>query len=226
MLASGSVAPGATSDPVRLFSVRHDSYARFIRAVRYPQGLRAFFLHDPALRAGLRVLDAGCGTGAVTLALLGALERRGLRPQALHAFDLTPAMLEHFRTVLAQRGVVGVETAQADVLALESLPREWSGYDLVVTASMLEYVPRARLAEALAGLRARLAANGRLVLFITRDNWLTRPLIGRWWQSNLYGEAELHEAFAAAGFSRCAFPGFPLEAKYLSVWGHVVDAAR
>ena len=220
------MGPGATSDPVGLFSERHASYARFIRAVRTPQGLRAFFLRDPALRAGLRVLDAGCGTGAVTFALLGALERRGLRPTALHAFDLTPAMLEHFRASLARRGVEGVATAQADVLALESLPPDWTGYDLVVSASMLEYVPRARFAEALAGLRARLRAEGRLVLFITRDNWLTRPLIGRWWRSNLYGEAELREAFRAAGFSRCAFPGFPLEAKHLAAWGHVVDAAR
>ena len=61
--------------PVRLFTDRHETYARFIRAVRYPQGLRAFFANDPALRAGLRVLDAGCGTGAVSFALLGALER-------------------------------------------------------------------------------------------------------------------------------------------------------
>ena len=67
---------------------------------------------------------------------------------------------------------------------------------------------------------------GRLVLFITRDNWLTRPLIGRWWQSNLYREAELREAFRAAGFSRAELPGFPLAAKHLSVWGHVVDALR
>ncbi len=212
--------------PLQLFTDRHETYARFIRAVRYPQGLRAFFANDPALRAGLRVLDAGCGTGALTLALLGALAERGLQPRAMHAFDLTPAMLEHFRAVMARRGIEGVATARADVLALESLPPDWTGYDLVVTASMLEYVPRERFAEALAGLRARLREGGRLVLFITRDNWLTRPLIGRWWQSNLYREAELREAFRAAGFSRAELPGFPLAAKHLSVWGHVVDAAR
>jgi SAM-dependent methyltransferase len=212
--------------PLRLFSDRHESYARFIRAVRYPQGLRAFFAHDPALRGGLRILDAGCGTGALTLAVLGALERRGLQPRAMHAFDLTPAMLEHFRRVMERRGIGGVATALADVLTLEALPAGWTDYDLVVTASMLEYVPRARFAEALAGLRARLRADGRLVLFITRRNWLTRPLIGRWWQSNLYSRAELREAFLAAGFSRAAFPGFPAAGKHLSVWGHVVDAAR
>ena len=99
----------------------------------------------------------------------------------MHAFDLTPAMLEHFRASLARRGIEGVATARADVLALESLPRDWTGYDLVVTASMLEYVPRGRFAEALAGLRARLREGGRLVLFITRrqlaDPTADRPLV-------------------------------------------------
>jgi len=160
------------------------------------------------------------------LALLGALSRRGLQPAALHAFDLTPAMLDHFRRVLAQRGIYGVATSQADVLALEALPSGWIDYDLIVTASMLEYVPRERFVDALVGLRGRLGANGRLVLFITRRNWFTRPLIGRWWRSNLYSESELREAFGAAGFSRARFPGFPLAGRHLSIWGHVVDAVR
>ena len=216
----------ATPDPVALFTERHETYARFIRLVRYPQGLRAFFAHDPELRSGLRILDAGCGTGAVTLALLGALARRGLDASSMHAFDLTPAMIEHFRGVLARRGIANVETARADVLALESLPHTRTDYDLIVTASMLEYVPRGRFCEALAGLRRRLGANGRLVLFITRRNPLTRPLIGRWWRSNLYSKAELTRAFRDAGFSNARFPGFPIAARHLSVWGHVVDAAR
>ena len=58
-----------TADARALFTDRHATYARFIRAMRYPQGLRAFFRAWPALRDGLRVLDAGCGTGVVTLAL-------------------------------------------------------------------------------------------------------------------------------------------------------------
>jgi hypothetical protein len=49
-------------------------------------------------------------------------------------------------------------------------------------------------------------------------------LIGRWWQSNLYTAPELMQAFRAAGFSRVRFPGFPFAARYLSAWGHVVEA--
>ena len=215
-----------SADPSRFFADRHEAYARFIRAVRYPQGLRAFFQHSPLLRAGLRVLDAGCGTGAVTLALLDALSARGFIPRSLHAFDLTPAMLDRFRATLRRRGIEGVELAQANVLDLTALPASWGGYDLVVSASMLEYVPRERLVDALAGLRGQLNADGTFVLFMTRRNPLTRVLIGRWWQSNLYTARELAQHVRAAGFSRFCFRTFPLSARYLSVWGHIVEAHR
>ena len=213
-----------TSDPQRLFTERRNTYDRFIRAVLYPQGLRAFFLQSTALRPGLRVLDAGCGTGVVTLALHDAQISRGIAVQSFHAFDLTPAMLDRFRGILQRRAIEDVTLTQANVLDLAALPSGWFDYDLVVSASMLEYVPRAQLVVALKELRARLAQDGQFVLFITRRNPLTRLLIGRWWQSNLYTTDELADAFRAAGFSHFAFRRFPFRACHLSLWGHVVEA--
>ena len=215
-----------TSEPERLFRERHATYARFIRSVRYPQGLRAFFLASPLLRPGLRILDAGCGTGALTLAVHDALTRRGFAARALHGFDLTPAMLDRLRATIRRRGIDGIALAEANVLALDALPPDWTDYDLVVSASMLEYVPRDRFVEALRALRARLRDDGRFVLFMTRRNPLTRLLIGRWWASNLYTRDELRRALDAAGFRDVAFPRFPLGGAHLAVWGHVVQARR
>ena len=215
-----------TSDARALFSGRATSYARFIRAVLYPQGLRAYWLASPLLAPDLRILDAGCGTGALTLAVRGALVRRRLAARALHGFDLTPAMLDELRRTMDARGIRDVALAEADVLHLDALPSDWREYDLVVTASMLEYVPRERFAEALAGLRARLRDRGHFVLFITRRNPLMQLLIGRWWESNLYTAAELAAAFGRAGFTRVEFPAFPVSARYLGLWGHIVQAQR
>src|SRR6516162_6650023 len=134
--------PAIAADPVGLYSRRSGSYDRFIGLVRYPQGLRAYFRQSPLLRSGLRVLDAGCGTGALTLAVHDALLARGLEPGPIRAFDLNPAMLERLRAKLAAAGVTGVELTQADVLRPGALPAGWRDFDLVVTASMLEYVPR------------------------------------------------------------------------------------
>jgi SAM-dependent methyltransferase len=215
-----------SADARRLFTERPDVYTGFIRALRYPQGLRAFWYASRLLHPGLRILEAGCGTGALTFALWGAAERRGIHLGAFDAFDLTPAMLDRLRTSLRRRRVDAIRLAEANVLDLEALPADWRDYDLVVSASMLEYVPRERFTDALRGLRERVKPGGRFVLFVTRRNPLTRVLIGRWWQSNLYTVPELTQAFMAAGFSRVRFPGFPFAARYLSAWGHVVEADR
>ena len=215
-----------TADARQLFTRRPDVYARFIRAVRYPQGLRAFWRASPLLHPGLRLLEAGCGTGALTFALWDAAKERGIRLDAFDAFDLTPAMLDRLRASLRRRRIGDIQLAEANVLHLDALPDDWRNYDLVVSASMLEYVPRERFADALRGLRERLKNGGRFVLFVTRRSPFTRLLIGRWWQSNLYSAPELTKAFRAAGFSRFHFPGFPFAARYLSAWGHVVEAER
>jgi len=144
----------------------------------------------------------------------------------MHAFDLTPAMLELFRRTLRKRGIEGIDVAQADVLRLNALPASWSDYDLIVTASMLEYLPRERFSEGLSGLRSRLQKAGRLLLFITRRNWLTKPLIGRWWQSNLYAAGDLVQSFREAGFAPVRFHRFPARFRHLGLWGHIIEAPR
>lgn len=208
----------------RLYTERADSYVRFIRAVAYPQVLRAYFRRCPFLRPGLRILDAGCGTGIASLALRDALLARGFHPAGIDGFDLTPAMIDRFRTTLAEQAIRDVRLAQANVLTLDALPASWTGYDLIVSASMLEYVPRESLPAALSGLRARLNETGAMVLFITRKNWLMKPLIERWWSANRYTRSELLGAFTQAGFATVEFAHFPLLYRPFHVWAHIVEA--
>jgi SAM-dependent methyltransferase len=210
-------------DPKQHFAAKAQVYDRYVASFLYPDGLRAYFERAGWLRSGLRILDAGCGSGIPGLALLDALDRRGLEVGCYQAFDLTPEMLGRFREKLDRRGIDGVELREADVLALETLPPSWAGYDLVISASMLEYIPSERLPEALAGLRSRLAAGGSLVNFMTRRNWVTGLLVERPWGGNRYSRRELAEAFAAAGFREAMFRGFPSRYGWLNLWGHVVE---
>ncbi len=64
------------------------------------------------------------------------------------------------------------------------------------------------------------------MLFITRRNWLMRPLIGHWWDANLYAVAELDDSLRRASFSAVAFGRFLLAFNYLALWGYIVEARR
>jgi SAM-dependent methyltransferase len=214
----------APIDASQLYTERADAYLRFIRFVGYPRGLRAAFLKSPALVPGMRILDAGCGSGTTTLALRSAVEARGFSTGVIDAFDLTPAMLGRFRATLEDSGIQDVRLVEADVLRLDTLPTTWDEYDLVITASMLEYIPRSSFSTALRALGQRLHARGTLLLFITRNNCLMRPLIGRGWSANLYSRADLRVALDDAGFTEVSFGHFPLPYRYLDAWGHVVTA--
>lgn len=212
------------TDARRIYTERVGAYLRLLRIVGYARGLEAYFSRSDVLAPGLRILDAGCGSGVASLALRSTLAGRGLTPRAIDGFDLSQAMLDRFRATISERSIEGIRLARADVFHLEALPPDWRDYDLVVSSAMLEYVPRARFPEALSALRERLRPGGRLLLFISRDNLLTRPLIGRWWSANLYRRSELCVAFETARYGELSFDHFPGLYRYLDLWGWVLSA--
>jgi hypothetical protein len=105
-------------------------------------------------------------------------------------------MLARFRAELDSRGVTQVHLKQANVLELDQqLPSSWSNYDLIVATSMLEYLARPYLSQALSVLGARLARRGILLVVITRKNWITRVLIEWWWQAARYSRRSFAKPF-------------------------------
>jgi ubiquinone/menaquinone biosynthesis C-methylase UbiE len=82
------------------------------------------------------VLDAGCGTGLVTEALLDT----GFEPSRSIALDLSFRSLEITRELISKHDNRGFETdeVQANVL---SMPFEDETFDLVLMCGVLEYTP-------------------------------------------------------------------------------------
>ncbi len=91
---------------------------------------------DLRVDADSRVLDAGCGTGIVTL----ALQEAGYRPHRIEAIDLSFKSLSVARDEFKQRrrlaGRAGV--LQSNVL---EMPFPDEAFDLVLVCGVLEYVP-------------------------------------------------------------------------------------
>ncbi|GAA2438634.1 methyltransferase domain-containing protein [Actinomadura vinacea] len=85
------------------------------------------------LRAGLEVLDVGCGPGTITA---GLAER--VAPGTVTAVDAAAEILEEARRTAAERGVQNVEFAVADVHALD-FPD--GAFDVVHAHQVLQHVP-------------------------------------------------------------------------------------
>ena len=132
----------ATKDEAKAGSY-YDRIARFydltFKVNGYGRSLDQYFQNHPLpVSRGAKILDAGCGTGLLTLALL-----RSIRfPVSITALDLSSTSVAAARKALyySSGRKRDVTFTQGNLLCL---PFADESLDLVVTAGALEYVPLA-----------------------------------------------------------------------------------
>ena len=105
------------------------------------------------LRAGERVLDVGCGRGAVTFPAAEAVRESG----HVEAIDIAPGMVEQLVSDVARRGVTNVDARVGDA---EAPGVEEGSVDAVLASLVLFFLPD--LGAALRAYRAALRSGGRL----------------------------------------------------------------
>ncbi len=187
-----------------------------------------------ALRQGMRVLDVGCGTGAIT-----AGTARSVGPEGyVLGIDRDQALLEQARSRFAN--VPNLEFKEQDVLTL-SLNR---GFDIVTAARALQWIERPE--PALSRMKAA-AKSGGLVIALdynhTQNSWVPKPpreflafyqAFLEWrsanqWENDIGDRlAELFERAGLSGISvhvedevaKRGEPGFPEVAE---LWAHVIQ---
>jgi len=149
----------ATKNEARAGSY-YDRIARFydltFKLNGYGRSLDQYFDNHPMpISRGARILDAGCGTGLLTLALLRTIRF----PVAITALDLSSTSINAARRALysSTGRTRDVTFTQGNLL---SLPFANDSLDLVVTSGALEYVP---LADGLAEIARVIAPGGHLL---------------------------------------------------------------
>jgi ubiquinone/menaquinone biosynthesis C-methylase UbiE len=146
-------------DEVSIYDRFTNLYDLMFRVNGYGRSVEGYLRDNPMpLAAGARVLDAGCGTGLLTLAFL----RAHRRPAEITSIDLSVRSLQTARRAAQKlRPAPRREVTFAQANALK-LPFADETFDLVMTSGVLEYLP---LREGLQEM-ARVLAPGGLLFFV------------------------------------------------------------
>jgi len=137
-------------------------FGRFLRRTH------AAVVELAAVRAGERVLDVGCGTGSLALALKAAAGPTG----SVHGVDASPEMIEVARRNVAKAGVdLNVQVGLA-----EALPFPDGTFDLVVSQLAVHHWPDDLKPTAFGEMRRVLKTGGRCLII---DFEPPRSVVGR-----------------------------------------------
>ena len=181
-----------------------DAYERWLRDRHQPAHARrtadrnaAFLL--PHLRAGMRLIDAGCGPGSITTGLAEVVA-----PGETVGIDASPDAVESARAHAREKGADGVRFEVADVYAL---PFDDASFDHVISSLVLCTVRDQ--ARALGEARRVLKPGGtlRFLEHVRNDEsgfWGTvqdaiTP-VWRWLGAGCHPNRRTQQAIEAAGF--------------------------
>jgi SAM-dependent methyltransferase len=192
------------------FAVAADAYDRFMG--RYSVQLSPQLADLAGVGAGQRVLDVGCGPGALTTELVARLG-----PELVAAVDPSEQFVE-----AARERHPGVDVQQA---AAEQLPFADGAFDAALAQLVVHF-----MADPVAGLRemARVTRRGGVVTACVWDHGAGRTPLAPFWravrevdpdeegEANLAGahEGALTELFAEAGIREIEETALPVRVEH------------
>jgi len=160
---------------------------------RWSRRLAPLFLDFAGSAAGERVLDVGCGTGSLSLALV---ERSAV--EAVEAIDFEP---DFVAALQAQIGTQPITARQGDAC---SLPFADASFDRALSLLVLHFVPDARQA---AHEMRRVVRPGGVVAAAVWDTYGGMPSQRIFWDTATAIEPSADQRRAAAMFRPATQPG-------------------
>lgn len=200
-----------------LYTHRHALYNAMISFVGHETMLTKYF-QGIIFPNNVKILDAGCGAGALTRAVCNVLTQQEKTAERIHGFDFSARALHDYATFGDHHPEHHIAGIHCDAQRIDDdLPSDWKNYDLILSSGMLEYLPVTDLVNVLQKLAVRLSDNGRIIIFISRNTWLNRFLLEKIWKANTYTKTELQSIFKHANLDIQKLKPF-------RTWGFVVEA--
>ena len=175
----------------------------FFSLMGYRSSLKYFMRHRNhhlGLREGMKILDAGIGTGFLTFNLL----REVPIPLNITGLDFSPGMLAGLTRNLKKYGLE--DRVKPYVGDMRRMPFLDESFDLVMTSEAMEYLP-----DVWDGISecVRVLQPGGKFLFIATKNSFMGKLVAATWRNKVLDPAHVSECMKRAGISRVETLRFP-----------------
>ena len=188
-------------------------YSWFFTAVGYRSSLKYFLRLNHqrmGLREGMRVLDAGIGTGFLTINLL----REAPIPLTITGLDFSVGMLAGLKRRLTRLGLL--EYVRLQVGDMRQMPFPDNSFDLLVSSAAIEYLPGVK--DGISEFGRVLRPGGRLIIIATRDSFMGKAIAATWKNKTLNPE-HIMECMARAGIVCIERLRFPWYFPHVNWWG-------
>ena len=97
---------------------------------------------------------------------------------------------------------------------------------MIISSAMLEYVSKEELKIALSNLRNLLKPKGTMIIFITKQNFVTNWLVRKWWKARTYNKNEMEQIFSEVGFKTISFKQFLQPYTYLNFGMFIIEVKK
>ena len=188
-------------------------YSYFFASIGYRSSLKYFVRlnhHCLGIRDGMKVLDAGIGTGFLTVGLL----REVPIAMTVIGLDFSKGMLIGLNRWLKELGLEG--RVKLNLADMRHMPFPDATFDLVVTSAAMEYLPD--VSEGIHECGRVLRPGGKLLFIATRDS-LMGKVIAATWKNKILDPDHVKECMRQAGIARIDDLRFPWYFPHANWWG-------